>query len=193
MSHALRYLTVSLRTLLLMTLVLGVAYPLAVWGVGQVAFRPQANGSMVQHNGQTVGSSLIGQNFDGPEWCHSRPSAAGDGYDAMSSGASNLGPTSQKLLSLVEKRRLEAAEENGVDPDRIPPEALTASGSGLDPHISPEYAMMQADRVGHARGLDADQVRTLVDQIAQGRVLGFLGEPRVNVLELNLALENLEK
>lgn len=193
MSHAVRYFSVSLRTLLLMTLVLGVAYPLAVWGVGQVAFRSQANGSMVQHNGQTVGSSLIGQNFDGPDWFHPRPSAAGGGYDAMSSGASNLAPTSQKLLRLVEKRRLQAAEEHGVDTDRIPPEALTASGSGLDPHISPEYAALQVDRVARARGLDADQVRTLVDQIAQGRVLGFLGEPRVNVLELNLALENLEQ
>jgi K+-transporting ATPase ATPase C chain len=175
-----------------MTLVLGVAYPLAVWGVGQVAFRAQANGSMVQYNGQPVGSSLIGQNFDGPEWFHPRPSAAGDGYDAMSSGASNLAPTSQKLLGLVESRRVQAAEENGIEPDLIPPEALTASGSGLDPHISPEYAALQAERVARARGLDTDQVRTLVDQNTQGRVLGFLGEPRVNVLELNLALENLQ-
>ncbi len=192
MSHALRYFTVSVRTLLLMTIVLGVAYPLAVWGVGQVAFRSQANGSMVQQNGLAVGSSLIGQNFDGPEWFHSRPSAAGGGYDAMSSGASNLGPTSPTLLRLVEKRRVQAAEENGVEPDRIPPEALTASGSGLDPHISPEYAALQVERVARVRGLDTDQVRTLVDQNTEGRVLGFLGEPRVNVLELNLALENLQ-
>ena len=192
MSHALRYFSVSLRTLLLMTLVLGVAYPLAVWGVGQVAFRPQANGSMVQLDGQTIGSSLIGQDFDGPEWFHSRPSAAGSGYDAMSSGASNLGPTSPKLLALVEERRLMAAEDNGVDPDLIPPEALTASGSGLDPHISPGYAALQVDRVARVRGLDADQVRSLVNANTQGRVLGILGEPRINVLELNLALEKLQ-
>ena len=137
MSHALRYLSVSVRTLLLMTLVLGVAYPLGVWGVGQVAFRPQANGSMVQHNGQTVGSSLIGQNFDGPEWFHSRPSAAGDGYDAMSSGASNLGPTSQKLLSLVEQAqacrrpRRTGSIPIGSHPRHSPPAAVASTRTSL--------------------------------------------------------------
>ena len=189
----LRQAGTAVRFLLFATLVLGVAYPLVVWGIGQVAFSSQANGSMMEQDGQVVGSSLIGQRFDGPEWFHPRPSAAGDGYDAMSSGASNLGPTSQDLLSLVEERRLEAAEENGVAPDQIPPEALTSSGSGLDPHISPEYAALQMDRVADARGLSSEEVRGLVDQNTQGRVLGFLGEPRVNVLELNLALENLQK
>lgn len=191
MARTLRYFTVSVRVLLLMTLVLGVGYPLAVWGVGQVAFRSQANGAMIELDGRPVGSALIGQAFAGSEWFHPRPSAAGDGYDAMSSGASNLAPSSQRLLRLVESRRLEAAEENDADPERVPPDALTASGSGLDPHISPEYAALQVDRVAQARGLDSEAVRQLVDQNTDGRVLGFLGEPRVNVLELNLALLNL--
>ncbi|SDS36776.1 potassium-transporting ATPase subunit KdpC [Jiangella sp. DSM 45060] len=181
----------GLRVLLLFTVVLGVAYPLAVTGVSQLAFGHQADGSQVTHDGEVVGSSLIGQPFDGEQWFHPRPSAAGDGYDTLASGGSNLGPESTELLATVEERRAAVAEENGVDPAAVPPDAVTASGSGLDPHISPDYAGIQVDRVAAARGLDPSEVQELVDDHTQGRVLGFLGGERVNVLELNLALEEL--
>ncbi|SEE42677.1 potassium-transporting ATPase subunit KdpC [Jiangella alba] len=181
----------GLRVLVLFTVILGVAYPLAVTGVAQVAFGDQAGGSQVTHDGEVVGSSLIGQPFDGEQWFHPRPSAAGDGYDTLASGGSNLGPESAELLATVEERRAAVAEENGVDPADVPPDAVTASGSGLDPHISPAYAEIQVDRVAEARGLDPAEVRELVDDHTQGRVLGFLGGERVNVLELNLALEDL--
>lgn len=181
----------GLRVLLLFTVVLGVAYPLAVTGVSQLAFGHQADGSQVTHDGEVVGSSLIGQPFDGEQWFHPRPSAAGDGYDTLASGGSNLGPESTELLATVEERRAAVAEENGVDPAAVPPDAVTASGSGLDPHISPDYAEIQVDRVAAARGLDPSEVQELVDDHTQGRVLGFLGGERVNVLELNLALEEL--
>lgn len=182
----------GLRVLLLFTVILGIAYPLAVTGVSQLAFGDQADGSVIERDGETVGSSLIGQTFDGEEWFHSRPSAAGDGYDTLSSSGSNLGPESADLLAAVEERRAAVAEEEGIDPADVPADALTASGSGLDPHISPEYAAIQVDRVADARGLDADTVAGLVDDHTQGRTLGFLGGERVNVLELNLALEDLE-
>lgn len=182
----------GLRVLLLFTVILGIAYPLAVTGVSQVAFGDQADGSLVERDGEVVGSSLIGQTFDGPEWFHSRPSAAGDGYDPLASSGSNLGPESPDLLALVEERRAAVAEEDGVDPADVPPDALTASGSGLDPHISPAYAQIQVDRVAEARGLSADTVADLVSEHTDGRILGFLGGERVNVLELNLALEDLE-
>jgi potassium-transporting ATPase KdpC subunit len=193
MTVALRYLFVALRTLLVLTVVLGLAYPLVVLGVGQLAFHDGANGSILTVDGQKVGSRLIGQAFSGPEWFHPRPSAAGDGYDAMSSGASNLGPSSQELLDLVEQRRLDAAELDGVTPSDAPPDALTASGSGLDPHISPAYAQQQIARVADARGLDPASVQQVVDEHTDGRALGFLGEPTVNVLELNLALQELSR
>ncbi|RJK97573.1 potassium-transporting ATPase subunit KdpC [Vallicoccus soli] len=179
----------GLRVLLLLTVLLGVAYPLAVTAVAQVAFPRQAHGSMIELDGRTVGSSLVGQAFEGPEWFHGRPSAAGDGYDALASGASNLGPENPDLLAAVEERRAAVAAQDGVDPDDVPPDALTASASGLDPHVSPEYARQQADRVASARGLDPAEVRGLVEEHVQGRTLGVLGAPRVNVLELNVALE----
>ncbi|PZF79879.1 potassium-transporting ATPase subunit KdpC [Jiangella anatolica] len=182
----------GLRVLLLFTVLLGVVYPLAVTGVSQLAFGDQADGSLVSHDGEVVGSSLIGQPFDGDEWFHPRPSAAGDGYDTLASSGSNLGPESADLLAAVEERRAAVAELNGVDPADVPPDAVTASGSGLDPHISPAYAAIQADRVAEARGLDPAAVRELVDEHIQDRVLGFLGGERVNVLELNLALEDLD-
>jgi potassium-transporting ATPase KdpC subunit len=191
MTTTLRTLGASLRLLVLLTLVLGVAYPLAVWGVAQVALSGKADGSQVKVDGAVVGSSLIGQTFDGPGWFQPRPSAAGDGYDTLSSGASNLGPTNRDLLADVEERRAKAAADNRVAPSSVPPDALTASGSGLDPHISPEYARLQVARVARERGLPEAAVAQLVEDHVEGRLLGFIGEPRVNVLELNVALNAL--
>ena len=187
-----RQLLVALRYLLLMTIVLGIGSPLVVFGVGQLAANDSANGSLVTDNaGVVVGSELIGQQFDGPQWFAGRPSAAGDGYDAMSSGGSNLSADSPELLALVEERRARIADANGVDPAAVPPDALTASASGLDPHISPAYAELQINRVAEARGLPVDRVRELVSANTEGRTLGFIGEERVNVLTLNLALAEL--
>jgi K+-transporting ATPase ATPase C chain len=188
-----RQLLAGVRVLLILTLVLGIIYPLAVTGIAQVSFSEKANGSLVQRGGSLVGSRLIGQNFSGPRWFHPRPSAAGDGYDALASAASNLGPENAELLAAIRQRRAAVAKENGVDPSEVPPDALTASGSGLDPHISPEYARLQANRVARARGLDPGRVRRLVDEHVEGRTFGFLGERRVNVLELNLAVDGLAR
>ncbi|KQO81570.1 MULTISPECIES: potassium-transporting ATPase subunit KdpC [unclassified Frigoribacterium] len=185
---------VALRAMLVFTLLLGVVYTAVVTGIGQVALSGRADGSAVRLDGETVGSSLIGQSFtdaDGvalPEWFQSRPSAAGDGYDASASSGSNLGPESDDLVTAVEERRAAIAESDGVDPASIPVDALTASGSGLDPHISPAYARLQIARVAAARDLPADEVSALVESHVQGRDLGYLGEPTVNVLELNVAL-----
>ncbi|WP_420369092.1 potassium-transporting ATPase subunit KdpC [Curtobacterium sp. L1-20] len=184
---------VAIRLTLLSTVVLGIAYPLAVWGVGQAAFHDQANGSMVtSSDGTTVGSSLIGQSFSGKgadRWFQSRPSAAGeDGYDANASSGSNLGPNNPDLVQAIEERQRRIAEADGVPVSSIPADAVTASGSGLDPDISPEYALQQVSRVADARGLSEERVRALVEQHTEARQLGFLGEPVVNVLELNLAL-----
>jgi len=187
-----RQALVALRFLLAMIIILGIAYPLLVFGIGQLAANNSANGSLVaDDSGTVVGSELIGQQFDGPDWFAGRPSAAGDGYDAMSSGGSNLAADSPDLLALVEQRRAQIAADNGVDPSEVPPDALTASASGLDPDISPAYAQLQVNRVATARGLSVDQVRDLVQAHTDGRALGFIGEERVNVLDLNLALERL--
>ncbi len=187
-----RQLLAGLRALVLMTVLLGLAYPLVMTGFAQAAFQDNADGSLVNRDGATVGSSLIGQSFaDSPEYFQSRPSAAGDGYDPLASSASNLGPESEELLALVEERRQAAAELDGTAPEDVAPDALLASGSGLDPHISPAYAEQQVDRVANERGIDAALVQGLVDDHTDGRVLGFLGEPRVNVLELNLALDRI--
>ncbi|MCT9621722.1 MULTISPECIES: potassium-transporting ATPase subunit KdpC [unclassified Curtobacterium] len=188
-----RSLGVAVRLTLLSTVVLGIAYPLAVWGVGQAAFHDQANGSMVtSSDGTVVGSSLIGQSFDGrgaDRWFQSRPSAAGEkGYDAGASSGSNLGPSNPDLLRSVQERRAAVAKADGVPVAEVPADAVTASGSGLDPDISPEYALQQVSRVAAARGMSESAVRTLVEQHTEARQLGFLGEPVVNVLELNLAL-----
>ncbi|PRX92161.1 K+-transporting ATPase ATPase C chain [Allonocardiopsis opalescens] len=185
----LRQAAAGLRVLAALTVVLGLGYPLAVLGAGQLLMPGQANGSMVERDGEPVGSRLIGQPVEDPSYFHGRPSAAGEGYDPLSSGASNLAPTSPELLAAVEERRAAAAELNGVPPEAVPPDALTASGSGLDPHISPAYARLQADRVARERGMDPAAVAALVEEHVQGRGLGFLGEPAVNVLELNLALD----
>ncbi|MFJ4295785.1 potassium-transporting ATPase subunit KdpC [Curtobacterium sp. NPDC089689] len=192
-SSSFRSIGVAVRLTLLSTVVLGVAYPLAVWGVGQAAFHDQANGSMVtSSDGTVVGSSLIGQSFEGSgsaRWFQSRPSAAGEqGYDANASSGSNLGPNNPDLLKAVEERRAAVAKADGVAESSVPADAVTASGSGLDPDISPAYAMQQVARVASARGLSETVVRKLVEQHTEPRQLGFLGEPVVNVLELNLAL-----
>src|SRR5512133_3081400 len=180
----LRQSLAGLRLLLVLTVVLGLAYPVAVYGVGRLV-PDRADGSMLTVGGQVVGSSLIGQPFTGDEWFLPRPSAAGDGYDPLASGASNLGPENPDLLATVTQRRQEVAHREGVDPSAVPPDAATASGSGLDPDISPEYARLQVARVARARGLDPAAVTALVDNHVQGRDLGFLGAPHVNVLELN--------
>jgi K+-transporting ATPase ATPase C chain len=182
----LRQTLAGLAVLLAFTVVFGLGYPLLMTGVGQLAFHDQANGSMVRADGRDVGSSLIGQEFTGAEWFHSRPSAAA--YDGLASGGTNLGPNSPVLLEAVRKARVHVATENGVDPSRVPPDAVTSSGSGLDPDISPAYAALQVARVARARDLSAAEVQRLVDEHTQGRTLGFLGEPRVDVLEVNLAL-----
>jgi K+-transporting ATPase ATPase C chain len=189
---------VAIRAMLLFTLVLGVGYTLVITGIGQLALPAQANGSVVRNaDGDVVGSALIGQSFtdaDGnplPEWFQPRPSAAGDGYDAGASSGSNLGPENSDLITTIEERHAQITEFEGVSVDEIPADAVTASGSGLDPHISPEYARLQVARVSEARGLEESEVRELVESRIQARDLGYLGEPTVNVLQLNLALAEL--
>ena len=176
----------AMRTLLVLTVILGVAYPLAVWGAGR-AFGDRAAGQPLRQDGQVVGSRLIGQNFEGEQWFHSRPSA--NDYDTLATAPSNLGPSNEELLDLIAERRRSVAEAESTDEAAVPPDAVTASGSGLDPHISPAYADLQARRVAQANGLSLAVVRRLVDEHTAGRSLGFLGEPGVNVLELNLAVQ----
>ncbi len=196
---AIRTYGVALRAMLLFTLVLGVGYTLAVTGVGQLLLPAQANGTMVTDaDGEPVGSALIGQSFldaDGdplPEYFQPRPSAAGDGYDAGASSGSNYGPENEELTAAYEERIAQISELEGVDPGEIPADAIQASASGLDPHISPAYAALQVDRVADERSLDTAEVEALVDEHTRARDLGFLGDPTVNVLRLNLALDALE-
>lgn len=186
----------TLRTavllLLFMTLLTGVAYPLAVTGLARVLFPRQAGGSVLYRDGQPVGSALIGQHFSGSGYFHGRPSAAGQGYDAADSGASNLGPTNRVLLNQIAQRAAQVRRENGLPPGaRVPDDLVTASGSGLDPDISPAAAYLQVPRVAAARHLPVAAVRSLVQSHSEGPELGFLGEPRVNVLQLNLDLDKL--
>ncbi len=188
-----RQLWAATRALLVLTVLLGIAYPLAVTGVAQVIAPGRADGSLVEVDGTVVGSSLIGQAFtdaDGdplPQYFQSRPSAGS--HDGLASGGSNLGPNSPELAAAVEERRAAVAELEGVDPAEVPPDAVTASASGLDPHVSLAYAALQVDRVAAARGLPAGEVRALVQQATSGRDLGVIGEPHVDVLALNLALD----
>jgi len=181
-----------LATLALLIILCGV-YPLVVWGIGQAAFPRQANGSLVEVQGKVVGSALLAQNFNGPQYFHPRPSSAGDtGYDGTSSGGSNLGPLSQKLVDQVKERVENYRKENNLPAGTpVPADAVTASGSGLDPHISLKNADLQAKRVATARGLSPAQINKLIETCTDGPGLGFLGEPGVNVLMLNLALDKL--
>lgn len=175
---------------LVMTVLTGIAYPLAMTGVCQALFHIQANGSLIDRNGKAIGSELIGQNFAKPEYFHPRPSAAGqNGYDAAASGGSNLGPTNPALGDRLTKDAAQFHKDNPDYNGPIPADAITTSGSGLDPDVSPANALAQLPRVAKARGADSARVRQLVLANVSGRDLGFLGEPRVNVLKLNLALD----
>jgi len=181
-------LTVTLMTIVT-TVLLGVIYPLAVTGIAQLAFPDKANGQLIKRNGVIVGSRIIGQPFSGPEYFHSRPSAAGAaGYDAGSSAASNLGPTSQALVDRVKAEVEKLHAENPGKP--VPVDLVTTSGSGLDPHVSPAAAEFQIPRVARERGLSEAELRQFVSAHTEGRTFGLLGEPRVNVVELNLDLDD---
>jgi K+-transporting ATPase ATPase C chain len=192
----------ALRGLLLFTVICGIVYPLVMFGVAQVAFHKQANGSLVSYNGHVVGSSLLCQEFTGakgnplPQYFQPRPSDAVNaevktdyGCDPGFSAASNLGPDNPVLVQLIKQRQQQIAAFDHVKISSIPPDAVTASASGLDPYISPQYAYLQVNRVAAARHVSASAVRALVSQFVQGRNLGFLGEPRVDVLTLNIALD----
>jgi len=194
----------AFRALLVFTVLCGIVYPVVMFGVAQVAFHNQANGSLVSYNGKVVGSSLLCQEFVDakgnplPQYFQPRPSNAVNaasktdyGCDAGFSAASNLGPNNTTLLKLVQQRRAAVAQFNGVSPASVPPDAVTASASGLDPQISPQYAYLQVNRVAKARHLSPSAVHALVAANVQGRTLGFLGEPRVNVLTLNIALDKM--
>jgi potassium-transporting ATPase KdpC subunit len=189
-----RHVSIAIRMAIVTIIVFGVLYPLAMTGIAQVLFSRQANGSLIRAHGKVIGSELIGQQFTGPGYFHPRPSAAGKGYDTASSGGSNLGPTSRTFVGAV-KGRIEAVEQqnSGLSKDRIPVDMVTASGSGLDPDISIANAYAQVPRVAKARGISDKRVKELVDESSIGRTLGFLGEPRVNVLQINRALDTLNR
>jgi len=197
MTPTLRQTSTALRALLVLTVVLGVGYPLVVLGLGQALLPAQANGSLVRVDGEVVGSSLLGQPFadaDGDplrEWFQSRPSSSGYAGDA--SAASNYGPENLDLVEFILAQRAAVAEFEGVDPAAVPVDALTTSASSLDPHISPAYALLQVTRVAAERGLPEAYVRDLVESRIHARDLGYLGEPTVNVLELNVALAELDR
>jgi K+-transporting ATPase ATPase C chain len=187
-----RQLKPAFIAVIVFTVLLGVVYPLVATAIGQVAFKDKADGSLIRRDGVVIGSELIGQTFTAPEYFHSRPSAAGGGYDGSASSGSNYGPQNPDFLAAVAERVAAYREENGLGADvSVPVDAVTASGSGLDPHISIANARLQAARVADARGVSVDVVRGLIDDNTDGRSLGVLGEPGVNVVELNLALDDL--
>jgi K+-transporting ATPase ATPase C chain len=197
---SLRTLWAALRAMLVATVILGVGYPILITAIGQSVFPVQANGSLLTNSrGVAIGSALLGQSFSDaegdplPRYFQPRPSAAGEGYDGNASGGSNLGPNNSALVKQIDKTRAALAAFNGVAPSQIPPDALTSSGSGLDPDISVAYALVQVDRVAHARGLSSSAVHDLVEADVIPRDLGILGEPRVNVLTLNLDLNALKR
>ncbi len=180
----------ALRMMLVLTALTGFVYPGVVTALCRVFFPWQSQGSMIVRNGTVVGSEVIGQSFTRPEYFHPRPSAAGGGYDAMASGGSNLGPTNPKLAEAVGRAAADFREQNAIQ-GTIPADAATSSASGLDPHISPANAEAQTERVARARGLSVERVRRLLSEHIEGRTFGYLGEPRVNVLKLNLVLDRL--
>lgn len=187
-------LITELRIALISTIALAVIlcgiYPAFVWVVAQGLFPREANGSLITEKGTVTGSSLLAQGFTGERYFHPRPSAAGQGYDATSSGGSNLGPISQKLIDTVKQRVADYRKENGLGPDApVPADAVTTSASGLDPHISVQNALLQARRVAYARGMSDEGIRKRIEEHTEGRTLWIFGEPRVNVLKLNLALD----
>ena len=185
----LKELAPAFKIMIAFTILLGILYPLATTGLAQLLFHDAANGSLIFQNGQAIGSSLIGQSFEKPEYFHPRPSAAGNGYDATMSGGSNYGPTSQKLIDRVKADIARFQKENPDFHGPIPADLATASGSGLDPHISPASAQTQAARIAKSRHAQVDRVDQLIAQSIEAPSLGFIGEPRLNVLQLNLALD----
>jgi len=188
--NSLKQIAISLRFLVIMTLILGVGYPLASFGVGELYARNQIHGSLVSAKGVVVGSKLLGQNFAGEQWFHSRPSNAGsNGYDPLSSGATNAGPNDANLTSTLTDRKAAVAKEEGVPLSAVPADAITASGSGLDPDISVAYADLQAKRVAAANNLTLADVMAKIKAATHHRLLGFIGEDTVNVLMLNLSLK----
>ncbi len=195
---AIRQYWVAIRALLIFTVVLGVGYTAVITGIGQLVLPWQSNGSTITSGNATVGSALIGQGFTDkkgnalPEWFQSRPSAAGTGYDSSASSGSNYGPESADLITAVKERKAAIAKSDRVPESSIPADAVTASGSGLDPHISPAYALLQVDRIAGVRNLPVAEVKKLVESQIQAPDLGYLGQSRVNVLELNIALAKLK-
>lgn len=194
MKSFLSSLKTSAIALTLLTILLGIIYPLFMFGVGQIILHKEAKGSLIYDKGRVIGSELIAQNFTKPEYFHSRPSSAGDkGYDAANSSGSNLGPTSQKLFDAIKKRADDYRKENNLsDESIVPSSAVTASGSGLDPHITTVNARTQAPRVANARGISQDEIDKLIEEHTEGRFLGLLGEERINVLRINLALDKIK-
>ena len=183
--------TSILATVVLCIVVSGI-YPILIWGFGQLLFPHQANGSLVERNGQILGSELLAQGFSGAKYFHPRPSAAGTGYDPLNSGGSNLGPTSQKLIDGIKANATQYRQENGLPPEAVvPADSVTASGSGLDPHISLQNAQLQIPRVAKERGLTEELVRGEVAKATDNPLLGLGGDPGVNILKLNLALDAL--
>lgn len=189
-----RHITIAIRMALITVLVFGIMYPLLMTGLAQVMFHKQSNGSLIRKGDAVIGSELIGQQFNGVGYFHPRPSAAGNGYDATASGGSNLGPTSKSFIETVKSRAdAEIVQNAGLKPGQIPVDMVTASASGLDPDISVANAYAQAARIAQARRVSEASIKTLIGHHITGRSLGFLGEPSINVLSINIALDALSK